>query len=233
MPARWCPGRCLSIAHPVRASSIPRRCRARESSPLTNSSARPTRARMSRGFIPAICRSGARSASSCGGSNAQGIPFTVTPGVPAFAAAAAALEPELTLPEVAQSVVLTRTSGRASSMPATRKACRRVRRDPRDAGDPSLHSRARQDPVADSFPALWRGVPGRGGVSRQASRPDEKIIRATLGHLVGEVDQETDIDRTALILVGEVLGGAGFPRQRAVQRRLRPPFSRRLCARRE
>src|SRR5580692_8914429 len=47
------------------------------------------------------------------------IPYTVTPGVPAFAAAAAALAKELTLPEVAQSVVLTRTSGRASAMPAS------------------------------------------------------------------------------------------------------------------
>lgn len=46
------------------------------------------------------------------------IPYTITPGVPAFAAAAAALGTELTLPEVAQSLVLTRTQGRASSMPA-------------------------------------------------------------------------------------------------------------------
>ena len=45
------------------------------------------------------------------------ISYTITPGVPAFAAASAALARELTLPEVAQSVVLTRTSGRASSMP--------------------------------------------------------------------------------------------------------------------
>jgi precorrin-4/cobalt-precorrin-4 C11-methyltransferase len=48
---------------------------------------------------------------------ALGIPFTVTPGVPSFAAAAAALAQELTLPGRAQSVVLTRTSGRASAMP--------------------------------------------------------------------------------------------------------------------
>ncbi|MDA4833084.1 SAM-dependent methyltransferase, partial [Enterobacter hormaechei] len=46
-----------------------------------------------------------------------GIPFTVTPGVPSFAAAAAALETELTLPGLAQTVVLTRTPGRASAMP--------------------------------------------------------------------------------------------------------------------
>ena len=47
----------------------------------------------------------------------RGIPYTLTPGVPAFAAAAAALQCELTVPEVAQSVVLTRVSGRASRMP--------------------------------------------------------------------------------------------------------------------
>src|SRR5882762_757506 len=47
-----------------------------------------------------------------------GIDYTITPGVPSFAAAAAALGQELTLPELAQSVVLTRTSGRASAMPS-------------------------------------------------------------------------------------------------------------------
>jgi precorrin-4/cobalt-precorrin-4 C11-methyltransferase len=51
----------------------------------------------------------------------QNIPYTLTPGVPAFAAAAAALECELTVPEVAQSVVLTRVSGRASRMPETER----------------------------------------------------------------------------------------------------------------
>ena len=49
--------------------------------------------------------------------DAVGVPYTVTPGVPAFAAAAAALKRELTLPGLAQSLVLTRTSGRASPMP--------------------------------------------------------------------------------------------------------------------
>src|SRR6201996_9511895 len=48
---------------------------------------------------------------------ALGIPYAVTPGVPAFSAAAAALQAELTLPGLAQSVVLTRMPGRASAMP--------------------------------------------------------------------------------------------------------------------
>ena len=74
--------------------------------------------------------------------DALGIPYTVTPGVPAFAAAAAALARELTVPGVAQSVVLTRTSGRASAMPATRDP-RGLRGDPRDAGDPPLDPRRR------------------------------------------------------------------------------------------
>ncbi len=72
---------------------------------------------MWRGCIPATSRSGAPRPSRCAGWTALGIPYSVTPGVPAFAAAAAALKRELTLPGVAQSLVLTRTSGRASAMP--------------------------------------------------------------------------------------------------------------------
>ena len=53
-----------------------------------------------------------------------GIPYEITPGVPAFAAAAAVLKRELTLPGVAQSLVLTRTSGRASAMPRAIRSSR-------------------------------------------------------------------------------------------------------------
>ena len=88
----------------------------------------------------------------------QGIPYTLTPGVPSFAAAAAALGRELTIPEVAQSLVLTRVSGRASKMPAG-ETLAGVRRDRRDAGDPSRHPRAAADRRrADA--ALWRRLPG-------------------------------------------------------------------------
>ena len=89
--------------------------------------------------------------------DALNIPYTVTPGVAAFAAAAAALGRELTLPEVAQSVVLTRTPGRASAMPAKRDATG-VRCYRRDARDPSLRTRfARYGRAAHSF--LRSGVP--------------------------------------------------------------------------
>jgi len=122
------------------------------------------------------------------------IPFTVTPGVPAFAAAAAALAKELTLPEVAQSVVLTRTPGRASSMPETEGLSAFAATRATLAIHLSIPAYGEACPVAVVFRASW---------------PDERIIRATLGTIVGEV-QKTNIDRTALILVGEVLAARDF-----------------------
>jgi precorrin-4/cobalt-precorrin-4 C11-methyltransferase len=133
------------------------------------------------------------------------IPFTVTPGVPAFAAAAAALARELTLPEVAQSVVLTRTSGRASSMPATESLSAFAATRATLAIHLSIH--ALEKTVAELIPAYGEACPV--AVVFRASWPDEKIIRATLGTIAGEV-AKTDIDRTALILVGEVLAARDF-----------------------
>ena len=103
---------------------------------------RAARASTSRGCIRAIRRSTARSASRCAACAALGIPYDITPGVPAFAAAAAALEQELTLPGVAQSVVLTRTAVRASPMPARRDPGR-LRRDRRHARDPPVDQQSR------------------------------------------------------------------------------------------
>ena len=136
---------------------------------------------------------------------ALGIPFTVTPGVPAFAAAAAALARELTLPEVAQSVVLTRTPGRASSMPETESLSAFAATRATLAIHLSIH--ALEKTVAELIPAYGEACPV--AVVFRASWPDERIIRATLGTIVGEV-AKTNIDRTALILVGEVLAARDF-----------------------
>jgi precorrin-4/cobalt-precorrin-4 C11-methyltransferase len=133
------------------------------------------------------------------------IPYTVTPGVPAFAAAAAALAKELTLPEVAQSVVLTRTPGRASAMPATESLSAFAATRAKLAIHLSIH--AIDKTVAELVPAYGEDCPV--AVVFRASWPDEQIIRATLGTIVGEV-QKTSIDRTALILVGEVLAARDF-----------------------
>ena len=136
---------------------------------------------------------------------ALGIPFTITPGVPAFAAAAAALARELTLPEVAQSVVLTRTPGRASSMPETESLSAFAATRATLAIHLSIH--ALEKTVAELVPAYGEACPV--AVVFRASWPDERIIRATLGTIVGEV-AKTNIDRTALILVGEVLAARDF-----------------------
>jgi precorrin-4/cobalt-precorrin-4 C11-methyltransferase len=133
------------------------------------------------------------------------IPFTITPGVPAFAAASAALARELTLPQVAQSVVLTRTPGRASSMPATENLAAFAATRATLAIHLSIHALGKT--VAELIPAYGESCPV--AVVFRASWPDERIIRATLGTIVGEVEK-TNIDRTALILVGEVLAARDF-----------------------
>jgi precorrin-4/cobalt-precorrin-4 C11-methyltransferase len=133
------------------------------------------------------------------------IPYTVTPGVPAFAAAAAALAKELTLPEVAQSVVLTRTSGRASAMPETENLAAFAATRATLAIHLSIH--AIDKTVAELLPDYGADCPA--AVVFRASWPDQQIIRATLGTIVAEV-RKTSIDRTALILVGEVLAASDF-----------------------
>ncbi len=136
---------------------------------------------------------------------ALNIPYTVTPGVPAFAAAAAALARELTLPEVAQSVVLTRTPGRASAMPATENLGAFAATRATLAIHLSIH--AIDKTVAELVPAYGEDCPV--AVVFRASWPDERIIRATLGTIVEEV-KKTDIERTALIIVGHVLAVRDF-----------------------
>ena len=93
-----------------------------------------------------------------------GVAYTLTPGVPAFAAAAALIGRELTVPEVAQSVVLTRLSGRASAMPPGENPGA-VRGQRRHTGDPSGHppdQRGRHAPDPLLRPRLSGGGGGAG-----------------------------------------------------------------------
>ena len=134
-----------------------------------------------------------------------GVAYTVTPGVPAFAAAAAALERELTLPGLAQSLVLTRTSGRASPMPERETLANFAATGATLAIHLSIH--ALDDVVAELTPFYGPDCPA--AVVARASWPDERIVRATLGEIVGAL-RETPIERTALILVGPALGAEDF-----------------------
>ena len=136
---------------------------------------------------------------------AESIPYTVTPGVPSFAAAAAVLRQELTLPEVAQTVVLTRTSGRASSMPEAEKLAAYAATGATLAIHLSIH--VLDKVVAELAPFYGADCPA--AVVYRASWPDERIIRGTLGTIAAEVAKQP-IDRTALILVGKVLSARDF-----------------------
>jgi precorrin-4/cobalt-precorrin-4 C11-methyltransferase len=137
--------------------------------------------------------------------DALGIPYTLTPGVPAFAAAAAALKRELTLPEIAQSLVLTRMSGRASGMPPRETLVNFAATGATIALHLSIQALDRV--IAELTPFYGPDCPA--AVVFRASWPDERIIRATLGTLAREVAQDPP-ERTALILVGEVLGADDF-----------------------
>ncbi|WP_137391309.1 precorrin-4 C(11)-methyltransferase [Rhodoligotrophos defluvii] len=132
--------------------------------------------------------------------DALAIPYTVTPGVPAFAAAAAALKVELTLPEVAQSLVLTRTPGRASAMPARERLASFAATGATLALHLSIH--LLDALVEDLIPHYGTDCPV--AVVYRASWPDEQIFRGTLGTILDVIGGQKP-ERTALILVGRVL----------------------------
>ena len=137
--------------------------------------------------------------------NARDIPYTVTPGVPAFAAASAALGVELTVPEVAQSVVLTRVPGRASRMPEAETLSAFAATGATLAIHLAIH--ALDKVVEDVTPFYGADCPV--AVVAHASWPEERILRGTLGDICGKLS-ETPIERTALILVGRALAPKDF-----------------------
>ena len=137
--------------------------------------------------------------------DARGIAYTLTPGVPAYAAAAAALGTELTLPGLSQTVILTRTAMKASPMP-----------NHEDLGTLAasgatlvLHLSVRnlRAVVASLVPHYGTACPV--AVVYRASWPDQRIVRGTLGDIRDKV-RAAKITRTALILVGKVLDAGGF-----------------------
>ena len=151
---------------------------------------------------------------------ALGIPYDVTPGVPSFAASAAALGVELTLPGLAQSVVLTRHAGRASPMPERETLTAFARTGATLAIHLSIHALA--GVVAELSPILGADCPV--AVVWRASWPDQKILRGTLASI--QADLPPEMERTALILVGRALAAEGFDDSRRYaadyDRRYRP-----------
>ena len=137
--------------------------------------------------------------------DALGIDYDVTPGVPVYAAAAAALKTELTLPGVAQTLVLTRTAVRASAMPAGEELSTLAASRATLAIHLSINNLAAV--VKELVPHY--GADCACVVAYRVSWPDQRILRGTLSNIRGKV-KATGITRTALILVGRVLDPAGF-----------------------
>ena len=135
----------------------------------------------------------------------RGIPYTITPGVPAFSAASAAIGRELTVPEVAQSVVLTRVPGRASRMPEREQLAAFAATGATLAIHLAVHAiEATAVELVQFYGADCPAV-----VVARASWPDEQIVLGTLVDIAGKVSAAR-IDRTALILVGRALAADEF-----------------------
>jgi precorrin-4/cobalt-precorrin-4 C11-methyltransferase len=135
----------------------------------------------------------------------RGIPYTLTPGVPAFAAAAAALECELTVPEVAQSVVLTRVAGRASRMPEKESLATFAASGATLVIHLAIHAIAT---IVEELTPFY-GAECPVAVVVQASSPAERVLRGTLADIAAKVSAER-IERTALVLVGPALAAQDF-----------------------
>jgi precorrin-4/cobalt-precorrin-4 C11-methyltransferase len=135
----------------------------------------------------------------------RGIAFTLTPGVPAFAAAAAALQCELTVPEIAQSVVLTRIPGRASRMPEAERLSTFAASGATLAIHLAIHA---VTTIVDELTPFY-GADCPAAVVVAASSPAQRILRGTLGDIAAKVAAQK-IERTALILVGRALAAKDF-----------------------
>ncbi len=134
-----------------------------------------------------------------------GIPYDVTPGVSAYAAAAAALGQELTLPDISQTVILTRTAVRSSAMPEGEDLATLGKSGATLAVHLSVNNLAKV--VRELTPYYGENCPVV--VAYRVSWPDEQFIHGTLGTIRDKV-KKSGITRTALILVGRVFGDEGF-----------------------
>jgi precorrin-4/cobalt-precorrin-4 C11-methyltransferase len=135
----------------------------------------------------------------------RGIPYTLTPGVPAFAAAAAALQCELTVPAIAQSVVLTRVSGRASRMPEAETLATFAKSGATLVVHLAIHA---VDKIVDELTPFY-GADCPAAVVVQASSPVQQVLRGTLADIGAKVIA-AKIERTALIFVGRALAAEDF-----------------------
>lgn len=135
----------------------------------------------------------------------HGIPWSMTPGVPAFAAAASILGQELTIPGVAQSVVLTRVNGRASAMPEKETLEAFGATGATLAIHLAVHA---LDRIVEELTPFY-GADCPVAIVARATWPDQLVLRGTLANITDKL-KENPIERTALVIVGRVLGDKDF-----------------------
>ncbi|MCP9987414.1 MULTISPECIES: precorrin-4 C(11)-methyltransferase [Streptomyces] len=137
--------------------------------------------------------------------DAAGVPYEMVPGVPAFAAAAAALKRELTVPTVGQTVILTRIAQQATPMPEGEDLATLGR----SGALLVLHLAARyvDRVVAELVPHYGEDCPA--AVVAMASRPDELVLRGTLADIAART-KAAGVTRTAVIIVGRTLAATEF-----------------------
>ncbi|VVT25362.1 precorrin-4 C(11)-methyltransferase [Rhizobium sp. EC-SD404] len=137
--------------------------------------------------------------------DALGIDFEIVPGVPAFAAAAAKLKTELTLPEIAQTVIVTRTGMKASAMPEGEQ----LEILGRSGATLAIHLSIRNLVYIREALEPYYGADCPVVIAYRATWPDELYIRTTLAGMKDAV-REAKITRTALVMVGKVFGDVEF-----------------------
>ena len=137
--------------------------------------------------------------------NELGIPFDITPGVPAFAAAAAALGTELTLPGVAQTVILTRTATRSSPMPDREDLITLAS----SSTTLAIHLSIRNLKAICETLIPFYGTDCPVAIAYRVSWPDQQLFRGTLGSIAQTI-RPLRLRRTALILVGSALDTSSF-----------------------
>jgi precorrin-4/cobalt-precorrin-4 C11-methyltransferase len=136
---------------------------------------------------------------------ALGIPYDVTPGVPAFAAAAAALGRELTIPEVSQTVILTRTAMKSSAMPEGEELATLAK----SGATLVIHLSIRNLLEIERQLAPIYGPDCPVIVAYRVGWPDETFVHGTLSNIRDKVRAEK-ITRTALVMVGRALADSDF-----------------------
>ena len=148
-----------------------------------------------------------------------GVPWDVTPGVPAYAAAAALIGRELTVPEVAQTVVLTRAQRDSTKMPETESLAHFAR----SRATLVLHLAIRRTrelaaSLVDDYGADCPAV-----VVANAEQPDQQILRGTLSDIGSQVEA-ADLRQAAVVLVGWALAATEFAESHLYGTRVRPPL---------